>query len=493
MRKSLRGVASLLVVTMTLNPFRSVSKGVGLTVLLALLVTLLGSLCYGQSDVPEATSGFQVPIVENPNNRGNGFSASHPGVDLNGPGGSWDDNDDPVFATANGKVVYTSTATWGGVVIKHNYKGTVVYSQYGHVDKIFVSVGQNVSKGDPIAEIGNVTPSTSPHLHFEIRKSNHPNPTRGDYWTTGSSVFNWYEDPLWWVSNHGPYDDAVGQKQDGSIDQRFGDCYTRVNKAAGSNWVGQPYDNGGGLYVHTAPWVNNGVGLIQDFNGGTGGQEAILAKGMDDKVGTAYHLQGEFWNKFLSLGGCNSVLGWPKGDRSAAGRSPFGSDGAYQNFENGQIYSKYRANGQDVFEMHGPTAVKYNQLGGTNSSLGFPASDELPAGIASEAGIHGWCTSGRYQNFEGGQIYYCANSPRAGWAFEVHGDIATKYNQLGGTTNPHLGFPTDDERDADPPPWGTTGQVSRFEGGSIYSSKYGTYEVWGIIGHIFEDSGGTKG
>jgi murein DD-endopeptidase MepM/ murein hydrolase activator NlpD len=42
---------------------------------------------------------------------------------------------------------------------------------YGHVNREFVSVGQRVSVGEVIAEVGNRGQSTGPHLHFEV----HPN------------------------------------------------------------------------------------------------------------------------------------------------------------------------------------------------------------------------------------------------------------------------------------------------------------------------------
>ena len=160
--------------------------------------------------VPEASSGFQRPMT----NDHYGWewvdwtgSVYHPGDDYNGPGIGNSDCGTDIYAVANGTVKYVNTGVFGGIVIEHNWQGTTVYSQYGHVSYAYVSNGQDVIKGQLIADMGNVAADTC-HLHWEIREVDHPNPNNGNYYSNLnvlSNVENWYEDPEWWVDNHGSY------------------------------------------------------------------------------------------------------------------------------------------------------------------------------------------------------------------------------------------------------------------------------------------------
>jgi lipoprotein NlpD len=96
------------------------------------------------------------------------FSESgNKGLDFAGKAG------DPVIAAGEGKVVYAGAGLRGYgelVIIKHNAS---FLSAYAHNRKILVKEGQQVSRGQKIAEMGN-TDADAVKLHFEIRKQGKP-------------------------------------------------------------------------------------------------------------------------------------------------------------------------------------------------------------------------------------------------------------------------------------------------------------------------------
>ncbi len=98
-----------------------------------------------------------------------GFSeaASLKGIDIAGTSGQ------AVAASAGGKVVYAGTGLRGYgklIIIKHN--GTYL-SAYAHNKEILVKEGQQVTRGQRIAEMGN-TDADQVKLHFEIRRQGKP-------------------------------------------------------------------------------------------------------------------------------------------------------------------------------------------------------------------------------------------------------------------------------------------------------------------------------
>ena len=91
-----------------------------------------------------------------------GGSDFHPGIDI---ADSWGT---PIYATAAGTVIFSS---WDGgygqmVVIDH---GNGIQTAYAHNAANLVSVGQHVTKGMHIADMGSTGASTGPHVHYEVR------------------------------------------------------------------------------------------------------------------------------------------------------------------------------------------------------------------------------------------------------------------------------------------------------------------------------------
>lgn len=98
---------------------------------------------------------------------GNLWSSTHSGQDFAVSSGT------PVVATHGGTVVKAGgngagdgPAYGNAVVIKH---GNGTYSQYAHLSRVDVRIGQTVRTGQRIALSGNTGNSSGPHLHFEIR------------------------------------------------------------------------------------------------------------------------------------------------------------------------------------------------------------------------------------------------------------------------------------------------------------------------------------
>lgn len=67
---------------------------------------------------------------------------------------------------AGGNGAGDGPAYGNAIVIKH---GNGTYSQYAHLSRIDVRIGQVVTTGQHIALSGNTGNSSGPHLHFEIR------------------------------------------------------------------------------------------------------------------------------------------------------------------------------------------------------------------------------------------------------------------------------------------------------------------------------------
>ncbi len=94
-----------------------------------------------------------------------GDGRGHKGIDIAAPYGT------TIFAAEEGVVTKVQKIKYGygyNFYIQHN-DGTLTH--YAHCSAIYVSVGQKVIKGEPVAAVGSTGQSTGNHLHFEVIKN----------------------------------------------------------------------------------------------------------------------------------------------------------------------------------------------------------------------------------------------------------------------------------------------------------------------------------
>lgn len=91
-----------------------------------------------------------------------GYDRFHSGVDYAA------NTNSPILAAESGVVILAGSNGGYGlcVIIDH---GGGISTLYGHANKLLVSKGDQVIKGQKIALVGSTGLSTGPHLHFEVR------------------------------------------------------------------------------------------------------------------------------------------------------------------------------------------------------------------------------------------------------------------------------------------------------------------------------------
>lgn len=119
-------------------------------------------------EITQSTNGVKLSwpvrgtVVANFQNDDN---VRHLGIDISSP------CNERVLAAESGKVIYAgdSIKAFGNlVVIRHDNGLTTVY---GYLDKISVSEGSRVSKGEEIGRVGKLKNSDSCGIYFEVRKN----------------------------------------------------------------------------------------------------------------------------------------------------------------------------------------------------------------------------------------------------------------------------------------------------------------------------------
>lgn len=127
---------------------------------------------------------FDMPVRSNyrlTSGFGSRWGRLHAGTDFAGPVGT------PIYATADGVVIEAGWSSGYGRLIKIQHEFGIE-TRYAHLSAMHVEVGQRVSRGDLIGDMGNSGNSTGPHLHYEIRVGGEPvNPMI--YIRAGQDVF----------------------------------------------------------------------------------------------------------------------------------------------------------------------------------------------------------------------------------------------------------------------------------------------------------------
>lgn len=282
-----------------------------------------------------------------------------------------------------------------------------------------------------------------------------------------------------------------------------GSIYSYFNGLGGTaSWLGYPladeYNAAGGA-IQTFPtgsiyWSHSrGVGSVLSAaeldayvrNGGADGVLGLATSGTFNATGGGtvkrfeggslyynpatkadYSVWGGIGNLYESIGGTNSALGLPKSDEQ---RVP---SGAMQEFAGGRIYWSYAM--VRGFVVTGANLSKYASLGYDSSQLGGPVSAEANA-----------VGGGRYQRFANGSLYF---TPSKNAAFAVRGLIGTTYESAGGSGS-GLGLPTGDETTA--AGW----VVQTYEHGRIVCGlgDTGTHRVQGAIADAYAKQGAEAG
>ncbi|MFE6966959.1 hypothetical protein ACFVAJ_17745 [Agromyces sp. NPDC057679] len=255
-------------------------------------------------------------------------------------------------------------------------------------------------------------------------------------------------------------------------------------------------------------------GVTQKFQNGTIYQSDAATRAVPAYFDSAY----------VAAGGAGKTWGWPTGAASCTLKG----SGCVQEFTNGQAF--YKSTTGARFVKPGTIQTEWIKAGHVNGRYGFPTSDEkastangggvsqsfsggtlyaktgmtareilpqLRAGFiaaGAESGAWGWpldagaCNlvkSGCKQRFTNGTVFMSAGTtPQL-----MSGAILAEYSAQGGPAGA-LGYPSEPARAYTQNGGGTS---QKFQGGNLFSSRFGTFQVFPAILTAYEGASGPNG
>lgn len=171
----------------------------------------------------------------------------------------------------------------------------------------------------------------------------------------------------------------------------------------------------------TAPVRRLGPGHVQEFFDAATSARYLIA--VPDNVSTGYLVRGAVLAAYDQFGLTAGSLGFPAADATAGGRQMFANRAALA--------------GSPVRLVQGGILDKWALLGYETGAAGSPASDAAPFSTFT-------ASSGVFQAFSGGSIYYASAGASAGRAFFVSGPLLAQFLVLDGPAG-DLGMPINDE------------------------------------------------
>ncbi|WP_288049036.1 DUF4158 domain-containing protein, partial [Nocardia sp.] len=167
-----------------------------------------------------------------------------------------------------------------------------------------------------------------------------------------------------------------------------------------------------------------------------------------------YEVCGAIRDKYNALGGPNSFLLFPTSNELS---NPDGV-GKRTTFQNGPIYWSPAGGAHPVVNHF---FAAWQRQGWEGGVLGYPTTDEIPS-----------ANGGRRQEFQGAAIYWHLNE-----AYAIGGAIRDKWNTVGAEGGP-LGYPNTDELSVTK----NNGRYNNFENGTItWSGQTGSRLLYGAI------------